>query len=100
VSGLAVNAPAASARAPQAILLAVSPDGARWTSDALCDTLLDTIELARLRGVTLERTTGAARVLPALYEQSWSLQGEPVLDMRFVKENMVVSAMLQYVKET
>jgi hypothetical protein len=99
VSGLAVNAPAASARAPQAILLAVSPDGARWTTDAMLDTLLDTVELAKLRGVTLERTTGAARVLPALYEQSWSLQGEPVLDIRFFKENLVMSAVVQYVKE-
>ncbi|MEP6618805.1 MAG: hypothetical protein ABJE47_05805 [bacterium] len=100
VSGLAVNAPAASARAPQAILLAVSPDGNRWTTDSVLETLIDTIELAKLRAVTLERTTGAARVLPALYEQSWSLQGEPALDLRFVKQNAVVSATLQYVKES
>ena len=100
VSGLAVNAPSASARAPQAILLAVSPDGERWTTGAMLDTLLDTMELAKLRGVTLERTTGAARVLPALYEQSWSLQGEPVLDLRWVKDHLDLSAVLPYVKET
>ncbi|MEO7085892.1 MAG: hypothetical protein ABI442_17455 [Gemmatimonadaceae bacterium] len=99
VSGLAVNAPAASARAPQAILLAISPDGARWTTAALLDTLLDTLELAKLRGVTLERTTGAARVLPALYEQSWSLQGDPVLNLGVLKQSMTLSAVVQYVKE-
>jgi hypothetical protein len=100
VSGLAVNAAAASARAPQAILLAISPDGARWTTGAVLDTLVDTLELAKLRGVSLERTTGTARILPAWYEQSWSLQGEPVLDFRYVKEHMVTAATLPYIKET
>jgi hypothetical protein len=99
VSGLAVNAAAASARAPQAILLAISPDGARWTTGAVLDTLIDTLELAKLRGVSLERTTGAARILPAWYEQSWSLQGEPVLDFRYVKDHMVTAAVVAYVKE-
>ena len=40
------------------------------------------LELARIRAVTLERTNGIARILPALYEQSWSLQGEKVFDLR------------------
>src|SRR2546422_3100361 len=53
----------------QAMLLAVSPDGQRWTSDTVLDTLRDTLDLARIRAVTLERTNGVARVLPALYEQ-------------------------------
>ena len=37
-SGVTFNAKAPSARAPQAMLLAISPDGARWTGDALIET--------------------------------------------------------------
>jgi hypothetical protein len=99
-TGVAFNAAAPSARAPQAMLLAVAPNQARWTSDTLLATLLDTMDLATLRLVTLERTNGAARVLPALYTQSWSLQGEPALDFRFVAgANYVPSALAAYVKE-
>jgi hypothetical protein len=99
VSGVAVNAPAASARPPQALLLAVSPDGARWTTDALLKTLTETVEMAKLRLVTLEHTLGAARVLPAAYEQSYSLQGEKALDIRFLAQVKAFDALLQYVKE-
>jgi hypothetical protein len=99
VSGVAVNAPAAAARPPQALLLAISPDGARWTTDALLETLTETLELAKLRTVTLEHTLGAARVLPAAYEQSYSLQGEKVLDLRAVAQVRALDALLKYVKE-
>jgi hypothetical protein len=73
-SGIAFNANAPGARAPQVLLVAVSPDGARWNVDSVLGVLQETLELARLRLVTLERTNGIARVLPALYEQSWSLR--------------------------
>lgn len=98
-SGVTFNAMAPSARPPQAMLLAISPDGEHWTGDALIETLEETLDLARLRMVTLERTDGIARVLPALYESSWSLQGEkvfrltndiqaaPVLAAAYVKED-------------
>lgn len=98
-SGLAVNAAAAATRPPQAILLAISPDGARWTADRLVATLSDTFELAKIRAVTLERTNGIARLLPALYEQSWSLQGERVLDLSFLSKNPNIAALSPYVKE-
>jgi len=78
-TGVTFNAAAPSARAPQAILLAIAPDASRWSGDSIVQLLEDTMELARLRAVTLERTNGIARILPALYEQSWSLQGEKVL---------------------
>jgi hypothetical protein len=78
-SGMAVNAVGPAARPPQAILLAVSPDGQPWTRDKLLHTLADTLELARIRAVTLERLPWAGRILPALYFQDWSLQGEPVI---------------------
>jgi hypothetical protein len=81
-TGVTFNAMAPSARAPQAILLAIAPDADRWTGAAIVEVLEDTMELARLRAVTLERTNGIARIMPALYEQSWSLQGEKVLHLR------------------
>ncbi|MEH3107517.1 MAG: hypothetical protein PGN09_09590 [Sphingomonas fennica] len=83
-SGIAFNAPAPNARPPQTMLLAVAPDDQRWTTDRLSATLVDTIELAKLRGVTLERQLATPRLLPAIYAQSWSLQGEPVLNLAAV----------------
>jgi hypothetical protein len=99
-TGLALNANAPGVRAPQAILLAVSSDGERWTTDALAATLVETLELSRLRAVTLERAVWLGRVLPALLEQSWSLQGEETPDI--TKLAMPLSAArnyLQFVKE-
>jgi hypothetical protein len=99
-TGLAVNANAPNARAPQAILLAVSPDGSRWSSDALVAVLRETRELASLRAVTLERQLLASPVLPAIQEQSWSLQGEPTLDLATLMIKIsTVDKMLPYVKE-
>ncbi|MEP6491825.1 MAG: hypothetical protein ABJF01_04065 [bacterium] len=81
-TGVTFNAMAPAARAPQAILLAIAADADRWTGETIVEVLEDTMELARLRAVTLERTNGIARIMPALYEQSWSLQGEKVLHLR------------------
>lgn len=79
-AGVALHADAPAAEPPQVLLLGLSPDRARWTEDSLCDFLSDTLELAKARLVTLETLPLAARVLPAIYTQSWSLQGEPVID--------------------
>jgi hypothetical protein len=98
-SGLAINAAAASACAPQAILLAVSPDGQRWTTQALVATIREAFDLAKLRGVTLERDHGAGRVLPALYARSWSLQGEKVLDLRYAALKADFRSAVTYVKD-
>lgn len=103
-TGIAFNAPSPNARPPQAWLLAIAPDERDWTTDSLLATLRDTADLARVRGVTLERQPYPARVLPVLYQQSWSLRGEEVVDfskfaftatlidnslysLRFVKDN-------------
>ena len=100
-TGLAVNANAPNARAPQAILLAVSPDGGRWSTDGLIAVLDETRELARIRGVTLERLVTPSPILPAIQDQSWSLQGQPTLDLRtLVTEISKVDAVLPYVKES
>ena len=99
-AGLSFNAAAASARAPQALLLGIAPDSTRWTTARVAALLEETLELAKLRLVSLERTDGMARILPALYAQSVSLQGEKVLDFRFVAEKaFVISAVPAYVKE-
>jgi hypothetical protein len=98
-TGVSFNAMAPSARAPQAILLAVSPDGERWTGDALVATLEETLELAKLRTVTLERTNGIARILPALFEQSWSLQGEKIFELGIIAEKHDATALSLYVRE-
>jgi hypothetical protein len=98
-TGLALNANAPGARPPQAILLAVSPDGKRWTTDALIDTLEETIELAKLRVVTLERSVLAGRILPALQEQSWSLQGDAALDLGALVRIQDASKMIAFVRD-
>jgi hypothetical protein len=99
-TGVTFNAMAPSARAPQAMLLAVSPDGVRWTAAALLETLEETLELAQMRAVTLERTNGIARIVPALYEQSWSLQGEQVLNLKdVVQEVTALSSAAAYIRE-
>jgi hypothetical protein len=80
-SGVAFNAPSPNARPPQAWLVAVAPDTTKaWTTDTVLATLRDTVDLAKIRGVALEHQPYAARVLPALYQQSWSLRGEDVID--------------------
>ena len=100
-AGVAANVATPDARAPQAILLAVSPDGQRWSSDRLAQLLRETRELAKLRLVGLERVALIGRLLPALQEQSWSLQGEATLDLTTLMTHLSLPEhMLAYVKET
>jgi hypothetical protein len=73
-TGLALHANQASARAPQVVLSAVSPDGKRWTTDSVVQTVIEAIELAKARMVTLERVPGDAAILPAIYVASPWLQ--------------------------
>jgi hypothetical protein len=99
-TGLAVNANAPGARAPQAILLAVSPDGSRWSTDGLLAVLHEVRELAGIRGVTLERIVTPSPILPAIQDQSWSLQGEPTIDLRLLATGIAdLAKMPAYVKE-
>ncbi|WP_036288310.1 hypothetical protein [Methylosinus sp. PW1] len=79
-AGVAIHADAPRAEPPQTLVLAISPDGERWTEDSLCDFLSDLLDMARIRLVTLETLPAAPRILPAIYTQSWSLQGETVID--------------------
>ena len=60
---------APAARAPQVLLLAVPPDraAASWTLDQLLDTLLETMDMARLRAIDPQRLWMINRALPAIY---------------------------------
>jgi len=79
-TAVAINANGPGARAPQAILLALSADGAAWDDQRLVDVLDEALALARMRTLTLQDIPFVGRMLPALYFRDWSLQGEPVID--------------------
>jgi hypothetical protein len=79
-TGIAMNANAPGSRPPQAILVALSPDGAAWNGERLVRVLDEALALARMRCVTLDQLPMIGRYLPALYFADWSLQGEPVLN--------------------
>jgi hypothetical protein len=68
-TGLTFQLEEPRARPPQAILLAVPPDGRdAWDLDTLEATLLETLELAKLRAVDLTTLSGEiGQYLPALY---------------------------------
>jgi hypothetical protein len=100
-TGVAVNANAPNARAPQAVLLAVAPDANRWTTQRLLAVLAETRQLAQLRAVTLERQAVPSSVMPSIQDQSWSLQGDPTIDLRsLMTEIASTDHVLRYVKET
>ncbi len=98
-TGLAIRHNTASARPPQAVLSAVSPNGARWTADSLRGVIEGTLELARIRMVTLERMAGEALVLPALYTHSSALQGEEYLNFAELASVHAAYFAMPYVKE-
>jgi hypothetical protein len=67
-TGLVFHYDQPSARAPQAILLAVSPDDKPvWDLETLESTILETLELAKLRAVDLAALPEVSPFLPALY---------------------------------
>jgi hypothetical protein len=68
-TGIAIHYNQPSTEPPQCLLLAVSPvvDG-RWQWDDLVDTIMDTFDRAKRRGVEPDflRTTAYAQLLPAV----------------------------------
>lgn len=99
-TGLAVRANAASARPPQTVLAAISPDGRRWTVDSLRAVIEQTVDLARVRMVTLETLVGQGLMLPALYVRSSSLQGEKSIRFKEMTAARPDYVAIRYVKET
>jgi hypothetical protein len=68
LTGIAFHYDDPGAEAPQSLLLAVPPDPrVPWTTDALLDTLRETLELARMRAIDLSHLDHYAQVLPAIY---------------------------------
>lgn len=98
-TGLAVRAHGASARAPQAVLCAISPDGSRWTAESLHGVVTSTLDLAKLRLIRLDTMPGDALALPALYVRSSSLQGEKVWHYSALVEASKVHVSMPFVKE-
>jgi hypothetical protein len=67
-AGVAFHYDEPNARAPQALLLAVCPDGRpTWDLDLVATILDETFDLARIRGVDLASLTEVGQILPALY---------------------------------
>ena len=95
-TGVAINANAPGARPPQAILIALSPDGGGWSDDRLAHLLTETLALARMRTLTLQQIPYIGRYLPALYFRDWSLQGEPVIDWVKVATEFNVNDTLKF----
>ncbi len=80
-SGVSFNFDAPGARPPQAVLLALTPPGtAGWEVETLEQTLLEALDLARLRAVDPQALGGEVllqRLLPALYISN-NLSGDTV----------------------
>lgn len=98
-SGVAVHADAPGARPPQSILVAVTPDGGNWSTELLTATLADTLQLAQLRLVTLERSFRLGWVLPAMLYPAFSVHGERILDFKSLTERQT-DVPVPFVKET
>lgn len=67
-TGLTFHFDAPGARAPQAILLAVTPAARpRWDIGLLSSVVLEAVELAKLRAADLASVEGVGHYLPAMY---------------------------------
>jgi hypothetical protein len=67
-AGLTVQFDAPGAQAPQAVLIAVPPDEQpNWTYSALERTLLDTLQLAKIRALDLSHLGGYAQFIPMTF---------------------------------
>jgi hypothetical protein len=81
-----------SARAPQALLLAVCPDNrATWDDPILQAVLAETLQLAKIRTVDLASVQGVGQILPALYF-ALNLQGATVSTQFAVLKEEPISA--------
>jgi hypothetical protein len=68
ITGLSFQCDDPIARAPQAILLAVRPDDfAEWTFEAVEGSVLEALDLAKLRAVDPDALGALGHYLPALY---------------------------------
>ncbi|MER7457933.1 hypothetical protein [Micromonospora sp. NPDC126480] len=66
-TGVALQFDAPSNRPPQAWLLAVTPDGERWSEQLVLDTLTETLDWAAIRAVGTEDLLDYGRAVPTVY---------------------------------
>ena len=79
-----------NAQPPQVLLLAVAPDMTkRWTAETLIALFDDTLSLARTRMVSYENLPLVGRILPAIYTQSMSLQGQEAPDWSVISRELL-----------
>lgn len=98
-AGVALHADAPNTQPAQVLLLAVAPDTTkRWTPETLIALFDDTLSLARTRMVTAENLPLAGRILPAIYTQSLSLQGQAAPDWSVVVRDLVQVAQVSQLK--
>jgi hypothetical protein len=87
-TGVAFHYDAPNAEAPQAILVAVAPPGhEHWSTSLVLDTLRETLELAKIRGVDAERLELLGQLLPATFFATNS--DDEALRFDFVADVMV-----------
>ena len=69
ITGVAFHQDDPTARAPQSILLAVAPrtDFPEWTIESPEGTVLEALDLAKVRAVDPDALSGLGHCLPALY---------------------------------
>ena len=67
VTGVALNFDAPSSRPPQAMLLMVPPEGEAFSFDLVVDTLMETLEAAKLRAVDGDVLRGHGHQFPAIF---------------------------------
>src|SRR6516225_221415 len=68
ITGVSFQYPDPIARPPQSILLAVKPDDfPEWTMEALEGSVLEALDLAKIRAVDPDSLTALGHYLPALY---------------------------------
>ncbi|WP_434811094.1 hypothetical protein [Microbacterium sp. bgisy189] len=84
-TGLALHANAPAARAPQALLLAVSPDDGGWSETRIDAVLAEVRGLLRMRLATPADLPLVGDVLPAIALDHWSAFDEPTIDPRALR---------------
>lgn len=68
ITGISFHQDDPTARAPQSLLLAVRPDSfPEWTLESLEGTVLEALDLAKLRAVDMDALGSLGHYLPALY---------------------------------
>jgi hypothetical protein len=68
ITGLSFHQDDPTARAPQSLLVAVRPDDfPEWTLESLGGTVLEALDLAKLRAIDIDALSGLGHYLPVLY---------------------------------